>query len=122
MTAGLVAGESFSADGSLVEAKAGAKSWCAGGVAELTKVSRTVRTYLAEMGAQKPVVDGTCDGSDGGRTSVRRYKPHGTDELVARGHEVVRRRLTSGLLAVAVTSDGLEGATDHRREGVALGD
>ena len=43
-------------------------------------------------------------------------------ELAARGHEVVRRRLTSGLHAVAVTSDGLEGAADPRREGVALGD
>ncbi len=43
-------------------------------------------------------------------------------ELAARGHEVVRRGLASGLHAVAVTSDGLEGAADPRREGIALGD
>jgi gamma-glutamyltranspeptidase/glutathione hydrolase len=43
-------------------------------------------------------------------------------ELAARGHQVVRRRLASGLHAVAVTADGLEGAADPRREGVALGD
>ena len=43
-------------------------------------------------------------------------------ELAARGHEVIRRRLVSGLHAVAVTADGLEGAADPRREGVALGD
>ncbi len=42
--------------------------------------------------------------------------------LVARGHQVVRRKLTSGLHAIAVTAAGLEGAADPRREGVALGD
>ena len=43
-------------------------------------------------------------------------------ELAARGHDVRRRRLTSGLHAIAVTEAGLEGGADPRREGVALGD
>ncbi|MFQ5783976.1 MAG: gamma-glutamyltransferase [Alphaproteobacteria bacterium] len=42
--------------------------------------------------------------------------------LVARGHEVRKRPLNSGLHAIAVTADGLEGGADPRREGVALGD
>ncbi|MEE8203883.1 MAG: gamma-glutamyltransferase [Alphaproteobacteria bacterium] len=42
--------------------------------------------------------------------------------LVARGHEVKRRRLVSGLHGVAVTPAGLEGGADPRREGVAIGD
>ena len=43
-------------------------------------------------------------------------------DLVARGHKVNQRKLTSGLHAIAVTDDGLEGGADPRREGVALGD
>ncbi len=43
-------------------------------------------------------------------------------DLAGRGHEVVRRALTSGLHAIAVTAGGLEGGADPRREGVALGD
>jgi gamma-glutamyltranspeptidase/glutathione hydrolase len=42
--------------------------------------------------------------------------------LEAKGHEVRRMELTSGLHIVAVTPDGLEGGADPRREGVALGD
>ncbi|MFQ5958484.1 MAG: gamma-glutamyltransferase, partial [Alphaproteobacteria bacterium] len=42
--------------------------------------------------------------------------------LAARGHEVRRRRLTSGLHGIAVTAAGLEGGADPRREGVAVGD
>jgi gamma-glutamyltranspeptidase/glutathione hydrolase len=42
--------------------------------------------------------------------------------LRAKGHEVKRMNLTSGLHIVAVTPLGLEGGADPRREGVALGD
>lgn len=38
------------------------------------------------------------------------------------GHEVERFEFTSGLAVIAVTSEGLEGGADPRREGVALGD
>ncbi len=42
--------------------------------------------------------------------------------LVERGHDVRLRGLNSGLHAVVVTPDGLEGGADPRREGIALGD
>ncbi len=42
--------------------------------------------------------------------------------LAAMGHEVRRTDLTSGEHVIAVTSEGLEGGADPRREGVALGD
>ncbi len=51
-------------------------------------------------------------------TSIVTLEP----DLVARGHDVVRRRLTSGLHAIAVTDDDLEGGVDPRREGTAMGD
>jgi gamma-glutamyltranspeptidase/glutathione hydrolase len=43
-------------------------------------------------------------------------------DMQSLGHEVERVPLTSGMNIVAVTSDGLEGGSDPRREGVALGD
>jgi gamma-glutamyltranspeptidase/glutathione hydrolase len=43
-------------------------------------------------------------------------------DLVERGHEVRRVKLTSGLHAIAVTKEGLMGGADPRREGVAVGD
>ena len=42
--------------------------------------------------------------------------------LRAKGHDVKRMDLTSGLHIVAVTPEGLEGGADPRREGIALGD
>jgi gamma-glutamyltranspeptidase/glutathione hydrolase len=42
--------------------------------------------------------------------------------LAAMGHEVRRTELTSGEHVLAVTSEGLDGGADPRREGVALGD
>jgi gamma-glutamyltranspeptidase/glutathione hydrolase len=42
--------------------------------------------------------------------------------LGAMGHEVRRMSLTSGENVIAVTPEGLEGGTDPRREGAALGD
>lgn len=42
--------------------------------------------------------------------------------LEAMGHEVKAVEMTSGLAVIAVTPDGLVGAADSRREGVALGD
>jgi gamma-glutamyltranspeptidase/glutathione hydrolase len=42
--------------------------------------------------------------------------------LAVRGHDTRRRDLNSGLHAIAVTKDGLLGAADPRREGVARGD
>ena len=53
---------------------------------------------------------------------------HGTDwdflaaSLIAMGHDVSREHLTSGENVIAVTPQGLEGGSDPRREGVALGD
>jgi gamma-glutamyltranspeptidase/glutathione hydrolase len=42
--------------------------------------------------------------------------------LVERGHDVRLRGLNSGLHAIVVTPDGLEGGADSRREGIAVGD
>lgn len=42
--------------------------------------------------------------------------------LSALGHDVKLRNLNSGLHAIMITPDGLIGAADPRREGVALGD
>jgi len=42
--------------------------------------------------------------------------------MQALGHEVERSELTSGMNIIAVTPEGLEGGSDPRREGVALGD
>lgn len=44
-----------------------------------------------------------------------------TDALSDMGFEVNARGLTSGLHAIAITADGLEGGADPRREGIALG-
>ena len=44
-----------------------------------------------------------------------------TDALTALGFEVNARDLTSGLHAIAITPDGLQGGADPRREGIALG-
>ncbi len=42
--------------------------------------------------------------------------------LEALGHQVNLRTMTSGLHAIKVTAQGLQGGADPRREGVALGD
>jgi gamma-glutamyltranspeptidase / glutathione hydrolase len=42
--------------------------------------------------------------------------------LTARGHEVHVAERSSGLVGIRVTARGLEGATDPRRDGTALGD
>jgi gamma-glutamyltranspeptidase/glutathione hydrolase len=44
------------------------------------------------------------------------------DDLAALGYEVKVTELNSGLNGIAITSGGLEGGTDPRREGVAVGD
>ncbi len=63
LAAGLVEGESFSVDGSLIEADAGAASRVRRDeLAEVAKVSHTVRQYLAEIEAKNPVSAG--DGPD----------------------------------------------------------
>ena len=42
--------------------------------------------------------------------------------LAARGHEIARPDMTSGLNIIGVAPGGLLGGSDPRREGVALGD
>ena len=44
------------------------------------------------------------------------------DDLAAFGYEVKVAELNSGLNGIAISADGLEGGTDPRREGVAVGD
>ena len=44
------------------------------------------------------------------------------EPLAAMGYEVNIRGLNSGLHAIAITPDGLLGAADPRREGIALGE
>ncbi len=44
------------------------------------------------------------------------------EKLVAKGHAVRRRDMTSGQHIIAVTPDGLEGGADPRRESMAVGD
>ena len=63
LAAGLVEGESFSVDGSVIEADAGRASRVRRDeLSEVAKVSHTVRQYLAEIEAQNPVSED--DGSD----------------------------------------------------------
>jgi transposase len=63
LAAGLVEGESFSVDGSVIEADAGGASRVRRDeLAEVAKVSHTVRQYLAEIEAENPVSEG--DGPD----------------------------------------------------------
>lgn len=50
-------------------------------------------------------------------TKLARLKPH----LEAKGHKVVVRDLNSGIHAIEVTEQGLEGGADPRREGKVLG-
>lgn len=45
-----------------------------------------------------------------------------TDGLTEMGFELNETELTSGLQAIAITPDGLEGGADPRREGIAIGD
>ena len=58
---------------------------------------------------------GTLDLENG--TSAENFKP----ELEKMGFEVNIRDLNSGLHAIRITKDGLEGAADPRREGAAIG-
>ncbi|MEZ8385835.1 gamma-glutamyltransferase, partial [Vibrio splendidus] len=58
---------------------------------------------------------GTLDLEKG--TSAKNFKP----ELEKMGFEVNVRDLNSGLHAIRITKDGLEGAADPRREGAAIG-
>lgn len=51
-------------------------------------------------------------------TAAEALKP----ALEAMGHEVKFREMTSGLHGIHITSDGLTGGADPRREGVVLGD
>ena len=44
------------------------------------------------------------------------------EPLTALGYEVNARALTSGLHAIAIGADGLEGGADPRREGIAIGE
>ena len=44
------------------------------------------------------------------------------EPLTALGYEVNSRALTSGLHAIAIDADGLEGGADPRREGIAIGE
>lgn len=44
-----------------------------------------------------------------------------TDGLAAMGFEMFETALTSGLQGIVITSDGLEGGADPRREGIAIG-
>ena len=77
MAAGLVEGESFSVDGSLIEADAGRQSRVRREeLAEVAKVSATVREYLAEIERQNPVADESSD-DDHGDASL---EPKGTPE------------------------------------------
>lgn len=77
MEAGLVEGESFSVDGSFIEADASRKSRVARDeLEEVAKVSRTVREYLSELEAENPVADdGGADDDHSSPASDRLRKP-----------------------------------------------
>ncbi len=59
-----------------------------------------------------------------GKTDLEEGTPAAAHKaaLEALGHQVNIRAMTSGLHAIKVTKDGLEGGADPRREGVAVGD
>lgn len=57
----------------------------------------------------------TTDIEKGAETALR-------DSLAARDYRINERELTSGLHAIRVAPEGLYGAADPRREGIALGD
>jgi len=59
-----------------------------------------------------------------GKTDLEKGTPVAAQKaaLEALGHEVRIRKMTSGLHAIKVTAQGLEGGADPRREGVVLGD
>ncbi len=59
-----------------------------------------------------------------GKTDLEEGTPAAAQQaaLEALGHQVNIRAMTSGLHAIKVTKDGLQGGADPRREGVAIGD
>ena len=56
-------------------------------------------------------------------TSRRAPPPRSlVDDLIALGYETSVKEINSGLHGIAITSDGLAGGADPRREGLAVGD
>jgi gamma-glutamyltranspeptidase / glutathione hydrolase len=109
----------FGADGAL-ELVVGS----AGGPAIITDVAKTI---VAIVDWRKDLADAIAlpnVGNRNGATEIETF-PGAVDLAAAlkeRGHEVRIWRRESGIGGILVTPDGLEGATDPRREGAALGD
>ena len=96
----------------------------AGGPAIITDVAKTI---VAIVDWKKDLADAIAlpnIGNRNGATEVEAFP--GAEALAAalteRGHEVRIWRRESGIGGILVTQDGLDGATDPRREGAALGD
>jgi gamma-glutamyltranspeptidase / glutathione hydrolase len=85
------------------------------------------KTIVAIVDWRKDLADAIAlpnVGNRNGATEIETF-PGAVDLAAAlkeRGHEVRIWRRESGIGGILVTPDGLEGATDPRREGAALGD
>ena len=109
----------FGADGAL-ELVVGS----AGGPAIITDVAKTI---IGVVDWRKDLAGAIALPNIGNRNGATEIETFPGAEalaaaLAARGHEVRIWRRESGLGGIRVTPDGLEGATDPRREGAALGD
>jgi len=95
-----------------------------GGSRIINYVAQSLVAILAwDMDPQQAISQGHIVNRNGTTDLEENTEAAGLElPLSARGHEVAIRDLNSGLHAILITPEGLIGAADPRREGVALGD
>jgi gamma-glutamyltranspeptidase/glutathione hydrolase len=96
----------------------------AGGPAIIDDVAKSVIAVLDWHESLQAAFDVPNIGNHNGATQIEAGP--GAEALAAalteRGHRVQIAERSSGLVGIRVTPRGLEGATDPRRDGTALGD
>jgi gamma-glutamyltranspeptidase / glutathione hydrolase len=96
----------------------------AGGAAIIDDVAKSVIAVLDWHESLQAAFDMPNIGNRNGTTEIEAGPEAETlaAALTARGHEVHVAERSSGLVGIRVTPRGLEGATDPRRDGTAMGD